>query len=72
MKCVNQFLVSSVLVSLYAVTKVLSQIWGPPFCLASPRPGGTGGPSSGSARVQMFDRFSNIQPLIAECKIRWD
>jgi len=41
----NQFLVSSVLVSLYAVTKELSQIWWPPFF---PGLGGTGGPSSGS------------------------
>jgi len=32
----NQFLVSSVLVSLYAVTKVLSQIWGPSFARATP------------------------------------
>jgi len=35
----NQFLVSSVLVSLYAVTKVLGQIWGPLFC-PPPLPGG--------------------------------
>jgi len=33
----NQFLVSSGLVSLHAATKVLSRIWGPPFC--SPPPG---------------------------------
>jgi len=32
----NQFLVSSVLVFLYAVTKVLSQIWGPLLPGASP------------------------------------
>jgi len=38
----NQFLVSSVLVFLYAVTKVLSQIWGPPFARGLPWPGSTG------------------------------
>jgi len=41
--------VSSALLSLYSVTKVLSQIWGPPF-FPPPRAGGHGGPSSGSAR----------------------
>jgi len=40
---VNQFLVSSVLASLYAVTKVLRQIWGP-FLPASPPAGGYGEP----------------------------
>jgi len=35
-------------VSLYAVTKALSEIWGAPFFPGPPRPGGTGGPSSGS------------------------
>jgi len=44
----NQFLMSSVLVSLYAVTKVLGQMWGPIFCPSPARPGGTGGPSSDS------------------------
>jgi len=44
----NQFLVSSVLVSLYAVTKVLSQIGGPLFARVPPAEGGTGGSSSGS------------------------
>jgi len=42
----NQFLVSSVLVSLCAVIKVLGQILGPPFCSAPPA-GGYGDPSSG-------------------------
>jgi len=40
----NQFLVSSVLVSSYAVTKVLSPIWGAPFYE---------GPSSCFARTYM-------------------
>jgi len=40
----NQFLVSSVLVSLYAVTKVLGQIWGPPFCSGIATAGGNGRP----------------------------
>jgi len=44
----NQFLVSSVLVSLYSVTNVLSQIWRHLFGRAPFRPWGTGGPSSGS------------------------
>jgi len=39
----NQFLVSSVLVSLYAITKVLGQIWGSSFC-SSPPAGGYRGP----------------------------
>ena len=43
----NYFLVSSVPMSLYAVTKVLGQIWGPSFA-RGPRLGGTGDPSSGS------------------------
>ena len=44
----NQFLLSSVLVSPHAVTKALSQIWGPPFSRPPPRPGSTRGPSAGS------------------------
>jgi len=37
-------LVSSVLVSLYAVTKVLGKIWRPSFCSGLPPPGGYGRP----------------------------
>jgi len=40
----NQFFVCSDLVSLYATTKVLSQIWGPLFCSGPPSAGGYGGP----------------------------
>ena len=39
----NQVLLSSVLASLHAATKVLSQIWGPPFC-PHPPAGGYGEP----------------------------
>jgi len=42
----NQFMVSLVLVSLYGVTNVLTQIWGPLIAYA-PRPGGAVGHSSG-------------------------
>jgi len=47
----NQFLVSSVLLSLYAVTKELSQIWGSPFLPGPSRTRGAAGPSSGSGYV---------------------
>ena len=43
----NQFLVSSVLVALYAVTKVLSQTLSPPFCLSPFGRGVQGGFSPG-------------------------
>jgi len=51
----NQFLVSSVLKSLYAVTKVLSQIWAPS------RRGDTGGPSSSSVCKQLREFTSFVQ-----------
>jgi len=51
----NQFLMSSVLVSLYAVTKVLSQIWGTSFCPLGRGHGGT---------------FSTFVPVFTVQKIR--
>jgi len=44
----NQFLVSSVLASLCRNKGTQSDL-GPHFCPGPPRPGSTGGPSSGSA-----------------------
>jgi len=64
----NQFLVSSDLVSLYAVTKVLRQIWGPPFCPV-PRPG-IRGPFFRLCLDQFFhlvevrSKFAVVQPKV--------
>jgi len=56
----NQFLVSSVLVPLYAVTKVLGQIWGPLFARPPPAGGTFLRLWFGLYSCSRFDVFCNL------------
>jgi len=56
---------TSVLVSLYAVTKVLSQIWGPPFC-PGPLSRGYGGPFLRLCVLR--DAYRRTAPM----KLKWN